>query len=107
MELIYEFLVCPLLLLGVAWTRPDRLKVPFTVLTLSALLVLLGTIRPAKLILLGPDYSHRLYMEIVLNLLVGILLAIYLATRRRWIAALAGLVLALGWLYAGAVNSAV
>jgi hypothetical protein len=107
LEIIYLALICPLLLVGVAWARPNRLKASFTILTLSALLVFFGTIRPVKWVLWGPDYSHRLYTEIFLNLLVAVLLAVYFAIRRRWIAAFAGFWLSLLWLYAGAVNSVV
>jgi hypothetical protein len=107
LELVYLWLATPLLLMVIAWTRPDRLRVSFTALTLSALLILLATIRPAKWTLLGPDYSHRLYAEIETNLLVAVLLAVYLAIRHRWIAATAGLALTFTWLYVGVVNSVV
>jgi hypothetical protein len=107
LEFIFLVLICPLLLLGVAWARPDRLKISFTILTLSALLVFFGVVRPVKWVLWGADYSERLYTEIFLNLLIAICLAIYLAIWRRWIAAFAGLCLAFLWMYAGAINSVV
>jgi hypothetical protein len=64
-------------------------------------------LRPAKLVLLGPDYSHRLYTEVVGNLLVTLLLGVYLAIRRRWIAATAGFALGGMWLFVGVVNVSV
>ena len=104
---IYAVLYFPLLLLGVAWGHHDRRTFALLVLTLSAGLIVAASFHRARWVLLGPDYSHRLYATIGANMFAASLLAIYLAIRRSWIAAFAGLVLLVDWLYIGAVNSAI
>jgi hypothetical protein len=97
----------PLPLLAVAWSRSNRLPIEFSVLTLSAALYLSADIRSLKLTLLGSDYSHRLFTTVVVNILVAIILGIHLGIKRRWIAAIAAVILAFGWLLIGAINSVV
>jgi hypothetical protein len=75
--------------------------------TVSALLLLLAVVPNAKVLFLGSDYSHRLYVTIDLNILLAVVAAVYFGVRKRWIAALAAVILALDWLYMGAVNSVV
>ena len=41
----------------------------------------------------------------VLNILLAVVAAVYFGVRKGWIAALAAVILALDWLYMGAVNS--
>jgi hypothetical protein len=106
----YAFVVCwalPLPLLGFAWTRPNRQKISIVVLSFSAVLILSAGVRYLKFILLGEDYSNRLYTTIGVNMLVAIILALYLAITRRWLAALAAAMLALAWFWVCAVNSVV
>ncbi|PYU24963.1 MAG: hypothetical protein DMG32_12875 [Acidobacteria bacterium] len=105
--LIYAGLILPLPLLAVAWISSNRRPIELLVLTLSALLFLSGAVRSLKLILLGLDYSHRLFTTIGVNILVATVLGLYFAIRRRWIAAIAAAILAVAWLMAGAINSAV
>src|SRR5215470_6576503 len=106
--LIYVWIVLPTLLFTLAWRKyfqrePRTLLVP----TLSAVLLLLAVVRDLKWSLLGPDYSNRLYVTIGLNMLLAVVATVYFGVRKRWIAALAALILALDWLYMGAVNSVV
>jgi len=105
--LIYACLILPLPLLGAAWNRNNRRPVEFSVLTVSAALLLAAAVRSLKLTLLGSDYSHRLFTTIYINVLVTIALGLYLGIKRTWFAAVAALILGLGWLLAGAINSAV
>ena len=70
-------------------------------------LFLSAFIRDVKLILLGNDYSQGLFTAIEVNVLVAVVLGLYLGIRRRWSASLAALLLAVGWLLMGAINSAV
>jgi|SRR5512146_1896090 len=104
---IYLWLLVPLGLLYVAWRTNSGEKITFVLLIVSNVVLFLSTFREIKLALLGGDYSHRLYVEIGLNLLLSAACALYLAITRRFIAALAGLMLLLTWLYVGAVNSVV
>jgi hypothetical protein len=105
--LIYAGLILPLPLLAVAWISSNRRPIEFLVLTLSAVLFLSAAIRSLKLILLGIDYSNRLFTTIEVNILVDIVLGLYLAIKRRWIAAIVGAILAAAWLIMGAINSVV
>lgn len=75
--------------------------------TVSALLLLLAVVPNAKVLFLGSDYSRRLYVTIDLNILLAVVAAVYFGVRKGWIAALAAVILALDWLYMGAVNSVV
>jgi hypothetical protein len=100
-------LILPLLLVGFAWRRDKREKSTFIVLALSAILLLASAVRDVKVTLLGPDWSNRLYMTIGINMLVAVILSLYLGITRRWVAAFAAIMLALDWLYLGAINSVV
>ena len=97
----------PLPLLVLAWIRSDRQPIIYSTVAVSALVFLGASLRPLKSIILGGDYSHRLYTTIYINLLLCVALSLLLAFRRRWIAAVATAILGLGWLLAGAINSAV
>jgi hypothetical protein len=105
--LFYASWILPLPLLLIAWSRSNKKPVEFSILTLSAILLDLAAIRSVRLVLLGKDYSSRVYGTIEVNLLVAIVLCIYLGIKRRWIAAVAALILAVAWLLVGAINSAV
>jgi hypothetical protein len=83
------------------------MKTTLTVPTLSAVLLLLSIQRDLRWMLLGPNYSHRLYITIEVNLLLLIIAAVYYGTRKEWIVAVASVMLALVWLYVGAINSVV
>jgi hypothetical protein len=108
-NLLIDFsIVLPALLFALAWRKnfqrePRTLLVP----TLSAVLLLLAVVRDLKWSLLGPDYSDRLYVTIGVNMLLAVVATVYFGVRKRWIAAIAALILALDWLYMGAVNSVV
>jgi len=106
--LIYVWIVLPALLFALAWRKyyqrgPRTLLLP----SLSAVLLLFALVRDLKWSLLGPDYSHRLYVTIEVNTLFAVVAAVYFGVQKRWIAAVAALILALDWLYMGAVNSVV
>jgi len=100
-------LALPFLLLAVAWTQKSREKITYVLLTISAFLLLAAFAHPVKVMLLGPDYDDRLYFSIGLNILTAIAIAIYLAITRRWIAALAALILAFDWFVVAGINSTV
>jgi hypothetical protein len=104
---LYATLLLPLPLLAIAWSRTNRKPIEFSILTLSAALFVSAAVRGLKLILLGNDYSTRLFTTIGINLLMALALGIYLGVKRRPFAALAGGILAVGWLVVWAINSAV
>jgi|SRR5579872_4521989 len=106
--LICFWLALPVLLFVAAWRKHYQHGLRTLLLpTLSALLLLLAVVRNAKVLLLGSDYSQRMYITIELNILLAVVAAVYFCVRNRWIAAIAAVILALDWLYMGAVNSVV
>jgi len=101
-------LALPVILLGIAWYRYDRrIKTALIVPTFSVVLLLLAVQHDLRWILLGPDYSHRLYTTIEVNIVLLFVAAGYSVIRKRWIVASASAVLALAWLWVGAINSVV
>jgi len=106
--LVFSVLGLPVILLGIAWYRYDRrIKTTLILPTLSAVLLLLAIQHDLRWILLGPDYSHRLYTTIEVNMVLLLVAAVYSAIKKRWIVAAASAVLALAWLWVGAINSVV
>lgn len=104
---IYVWLALPLVLLYMAWRKNTREKITFVLLIVSAVALLSATSRGVKLALLGEDYTNRLYVTIGLNILLSVASGVYLVITRRFIAALAGVMLVLGWFYMGVLNSVV
>jgi hypothetical protein len=104
---IYASLLLPIVLLFVAWRRNKREKATFVFLLVSGIMLLSATVRDIKWVLLGADYTNRLYVTIGLNMLLGAMCGLYLAFTRRFLAALSAIVLVFGWLYMGVVNSVV
>ncbi len=101
-------LALPIILLGIAWRRYDRqMRTTIIVPTLSVVLLLLAIPHGLRWIILGPDYSHRLFSTIEVNIVVVFVAALYCAIKKRWIGAVASAMLALAWLWIGAINSVV
>jgi len=76
-------------------------------MSVSALLLLLAAIRDLKVLLLGPDYTNRLYITIEVNLLVAIVATIYFGVKQKSMALIPGLILAVDTGIMGAINSVV
>jgi hypothetical protein len=104
---IYATLVLPIVLLSVAWRGNKREKATFVLLLLSGILLLSSTVRDIKWVLLGGDYTNRLYVTIGLNMVISTMCGLYLVFTRRFLAALSAIVMVFGWLYLGVINSAV
>jgi hypothetical protein len=101
-------LALPIILLGIAWRRYDRqMRATIIAPTLSVVLLLLAIPHDLRSIVLGPDYSHRLYTTIEVNIVLVLVAAVYCAIKKRWIGAVASAMLALSWLWVGAINSVV
>jgi hypothetical protein len=105
--LIYACEILPLLLLAIEWSRSTGQPIELSILTLSAVLYLAADVRTLKLTLLGGDYSNRLFIAIGINMLVAIALGGYIGSKGRWLAMVAGAILAVGWLLMWAINTAV
>jgi hypothetical protein len=104
---IYASLLLPIVLLSVAWRRNKREKATFVLLLVSGILLLSATARNIKWVLLGWDYTDRLFVTIGLNMLLAAGCGLYLAFTRRFLAALSAILLVFAWLYMGVVNSVV
>jgi hypothetical protein len=90
------------------WTARDGRPLEFSILTVSAALLVSAIVRNLKILLLGTDYSDRLFTTIFANFVVVIALGLYLGVKRSWLAAVAAALLALGWLLLlWAINSVV
>jgi hypothetical protein len=105
--LLHACVIFPLPLLMIAWSGRDRKPIEYSILTLSAALLVLCALRSAKLTFLGNDLSNHLYTTMGVNLLGEAILGVHLGMKHRWIAADAAIIIALGWLLVGAINSVV
>ena len=101
-------LLLPLVLIGIAWRRYDKgARTTLIIPALSVIFLLLIIRHDLRWILLGPDYSNRLYTTIEINALFAGRSAVYSGIRRGWMALVASVFLVLAWLWVGAVNSVV
>jgi hypothetical protein len=101
-------LLLPLVLIGIAWPRYDKsTRTTLIVPALSVIFLLLAIQCDFRLILLGPDYSNRLYLTIEANAVLAAASAVYSGIRRGWMALAASVFVSLAWLWVGALNSVV
>ena len=101
-------LALPIVLLGIAWRRYDwQMRTTIIAPSLSVVLLLLAIPHDLRWIILGPDYSQRLFTTIEVNMVLVTGAALYCAVKKRWIGAVASAMLALAWLWVGAINSVV
>jgi hypothetical protein len=101
-------LLLPLVLIGIAWRRYDKgARTTLIIPALSLIFLLLIIQHDLRWILLGPDYSNRLYTTIEVNALLAAASAVYSGIRRGWIALAASTIAVLAWLWVGAINSVV
>jgi hypothetical protein len=105
--LVWISILMPVPLLIVAWSRKNRRPIELALLTLSALLLLVATVRSLKLALLGSDYSNRLFGTIDVNFLLTLILGIRLSINRMAFAATTAFVLMFAWALMAAINAAV
>jgi hypothetical protein len=107
LQLFNACMILPLLLLPIAWIESNRMPIEYSILTLSAILLNLAAIRGVTLPFLGTEIGSHLLATTGVNLLISIALGIYLGMIQRWIAAIAALILTVGWLLVAAENSVV
>jgi hypothetical protein len=104
--IVWALIVLPLPLLALAWTKNRRPLLPLLILSASAVLLASSGARSVKLLLLGPDYSNRLFIAVGLNILLSLGFTIYAAVKGSFVA-IAGMILTLGWVYTLLINSVV
>ena len=105
--LIYACGILPLALLAFEWSRSRSHAIELSLLTFSAILFVAADVRGGKLPFLGADYSSIRGIAILTNIVVAFVVGSYAGSKGRWIALVAGAILAVGWLLALAINSAV
>jgi len=105
--LYWAWILAILLGLVAAWRRNNEGKICLRVLLVSALVLVAATSHKVRWVVLGADYSSRLYVAIGLNMLLTCACGLYLAFTRRFMGGVAGVMLALTWFWVGAVNSVV
>lgn len=91
---------------SVASVRQRRENDPYHS-ALSVIFLLLIIQHDLRWILLGPDYSNRLYTTIEVNALLAVASVVYSGIRRGWMALAASMIAVLAWLWVGAINSVV
>src|ERR1700687_639219 len=85
-------LALSVVLMGVAWRRYDpRARTTLFIPALSVIFLLLVIQHDLRWILLGPDYSQRLYLTIEVNEVLVVVSAVYSGIRRAWMAVAASL----------------
>lgn len=98
--------VVPGLLMVFQWRRARSIQT--LTIPLAGLVVLaLSLSRDIRWVLLGADYSHRLYVTIMVLIAATLINAIYSGFRRAWFACAASALISAFWFFVGAVNTAV
>jgi hypothetical protein len=101
------FLACPACLLLFAWIR-NRKVVLVSIIPMAALIVLgLALFPEMKSVLVGADYTRRLFLTIDVFIGLTAVSLINAVFRRLWLVAIASALVSLGWVYLAAVNSVV
>jgi len=100
-------LVLPVFLLVLAWRRHGAaisvLIVPF----IAVAVLSFAMDHDVRWVLLGADYTRRLFVTIELFVALTFVNAVYAAIRRAWSVAAASVLICAGWFFVGVVNSAV
>jgi len=100
-------LACPACLLLFAWVR-NKQVIAASIIPMAALIVLgLALFPEVKSLLVGADYSRRLFLTIDVFIGLTAVSLIYAACRRLWLVAIASALVSLGWIYLAAMNSMV
>jgi hypothetical protein len=101
-------LVLPIILLASVWRRREGLINPTLLIPTASVVLLVLAIPPHwTAVLLGSDYRKRLYTTIEANVVLVIADAIYSGAKKKCAVALASLVIALAWLWLGAIKAVV
>ena len=99
-------LVLPVLLLAFAWLRHrvalSVLIVPF----IAAVVLALAMNHEVRWVLLGADYTRRLFVTIGILIVLTLVNAVYAAVRSVWSVTLASVLICAAWFFVGVVNSA-
>ena len=100
-------LALPTILLLVAWRRSGAISRLMITPLLAIFILAVSMNHDVRWILIGADYTRRLYFTILTFTVLALLNAIVAATRRAWMVTTASAVISLAWFFVGIVNSAV
>lgn len=100
-------LALPAVLLFLAWRR-RRTVLPVAIVPLIAIAVLaMAMNHDVRWILLGADYTRRLYVTIGVFIVLTLVNAVYSVFQRVWSVAAASALICAAWIFVGVVNSVV
>ena len=100
-------LVSPAILLLIAWLH-NRKTISSLIIPMVAVAALALSLSPeVRAVLVGADYTRRLFVTIGVFAFLTAACAIYAMFRKLWIVAVASALVALGWMFMGVVNSVV
>ncbi len=97
----------PCCLLIFVWRRNRKLTSPLIVPMIAVLVLALAMVPAMRSVILGGDYSRRLFVTIDVFAALTLINAIYAAIRKAWATAIASAVISLAWFYLAVVNSVV
>ena len=97
----------PATLLLLVWRRRARFSGLMTIPLIAILVLTLSMNHDLRWVLIGADYTRRLYVTIIALAALTLINAAFAAFRRAWAIAVASAVLSLAWFFVGVVNSAV
>ena len=100
-------LALPAVLLLFAWRRRAARNSLMMIPLFAILFLALSMNHGLRWVLIGEDYSRRLFVSIFVFTALTLVNAIIAAVRKSWSIALASAVLSLAWLFVGVVNSVV
>lgn len=100
-------LALPTFLLVFAWRRQSATTRVLIVPLVAISVLALAMDHDVRWILLGPDYTQRLFVTIGTFTVSCLLNAIYAAIRRTWSVAAASALICAAWLFVAVVNAAV
>lgn len=100
-------LALPAILLLLAWRRLATVSGLMIIPLIAILVLALSLNHDIRWVLIGADYTRRLYVTILVFAALTLINTVFAAFRRAWAIAVASAVLSLAWFFVGAVNSVV
>lgn len=97
----------PTVLLLFAWRRRTAKGALMAIPILAILALALSMDHDLRWVLIGADYTRRLFITIVVFIVLTHVNAIIALVRKAWSIAVASAVLSLAWFFVGVINSVV
>jgi len=97
----------PAILLLLVWRRRAAVSGLMAIPLVAVLVLALSMNHDIRCVVIGADYTRRLYVTILVFVALILINAVCAAFRKAWAIAVASAVLSLAWFFIGVVNSAV